>query len=295
MEQTQSPVRGVIWMLVSGASFAGLTAMVRGLGTELPAAQSAFIRFGYGLLFLSPALVALWRAGLPGGVLPLVLGRGAVHLVAVICWFYAMARLPVAEVTAIGYLNPVLMILAAALLFGEKLGPRRIGVLFVAAIGALVILRPGMREVTPAHLSQMAAASCFAASYLFAKRLSASLGAGAIVALMSLTVTIGLAPMAWAVWVPVTPTQWAGLALVAVLATFGHYAMSRAFAVAPLTVTQPVTFLQLIWAAALGWLLFAEPVDPLVILGGAVIIGAVTFGTWAEARRTGRAVAPVGD
>ena len=59
--------------------------------------------------------------------------------------------------------------------------------------------------------------------------------------------------------------------------------MTRAFAVAPMTVTQPVTFLQLIWASLLGALVFAEPVDLWVLVGGAVMIGAISYITWREA------------
>jgi drug/metabolite transporter (DMT)-like permease len=59
--------------------------------------------------------------------------------------------------------------------------------------------------------------------------------------------------------------------------------MTLAFAAAPLTVTQPVTFLQLVWATALGAVVFAEPNDIWVVLGGAVILGSVTFITWREA------------
>jgi drug/metabolite transporter (DMT)-like permease len=83
----------------------------------------------------------------------------------------------------------------------------------------------------------------------------------------------------------VTPVQLAWLAGVAALATAGHYAMTRAFRAAPLAVTQPVTFLQIIWATILGALVFGEPVDGFVILGGALIVGAVSLNTWAEARR----------
>ena len=75
------------------------------------------------------------------------------------------------------------------------------------------------------------------------------------------------------------------LACTAVFATAGHYAMTRAFATAPLTVTQPVTFLQLLWAAALGALAFGEPVDIWVLIGGATMIGAISYITWREAGR----------
>ena len=91
-----------------------------------------------------------------------------------------------------------------------------------------------------------------------------------------------------AVWVPMGWGQVAGLALAALFATAGHYTMTRAFAVAPMAVTQPVTFLQLIWASLLGVTLFHEPMDPMVLLGGAIIIAAISFITWREARASQR-------
>ena len=279
----QNALHGILWMLASGLSFVGVTGIVRSLGTEIPAVQSAFIRFAWGVLFLLPSLWGVLRAGIPLPILRLHLGRGVLHVAAVICWFYAMARIPVAEVTAIGYLNPVLLTLGTALFLGEKLAVRRLAAIGVALIGALIVLRPGLRELGDGHLAQVGAACFFAGSYLFAKRLSQLVGAGQAVAVLSLLVTLGLAPLAWIVWVPVSLEQVLWLALVAVCATTGHYCMSRAFAVAPVAVTQPVVFLQLVWATALGALVFAEPVDPFVILGGAVIVGAVSYITWREA------------
>lgn len=278
-----NPLHGILWMLLSGLSFVGVTGIVRALGTDIPAAQAAFIRFAWGALFLAPSLLGVWRMGMPQGVMRLHLGRGALHVAAVICWFYAMARIPLAEVTAIGYLNPVLLTLGTAVFLGERLAARRLAAIGVALIGALIVLRPGLREVTDGHLAQVGAACLFAGSYLFAKRLSALVGAGQAVAVLSVVVTLGLAPLAWAVWVPVSPAQVGWLALVAGFATLGHYCMSRAFAAAPVAVTQPVVFLQLVWATLLGALVFGEGIDPFVILGGAVIVASVTYITWREA------------
>lgn len=294
MEQTREmkPVQGLVWMLASGLSFVGVTGLVRWLGTDLPAAQGAFLRFAFGVMFLLPTLGPVLRGGFAPGAMRLFALRGAVHTVAVICWFYAMARLPVAEVTAIGYLNPVLVTVGAAVFLGEKLAMRRILAVCVAILGALVILRPGVREVTDGHLAQVAAAFGFAGSYLVAKRLSGMASAGAVVAMMSLMVTLGLAPFALAVWVPVTPAQLAALAGVAAFATSGHYCMTRAFAVAPLTVTQPVTFLQLLWATLLGMIVFHETVDVWVLAGGGVIIAAVSYITWREAVLNRRGITP---
>lgn len=273
-------------MLASGLSFVGVNGIVRYLGTDLPAAQSAFIRFGFGVLFLLPVMPKMLRAGFAPGAMQLFAGRGVVHLGAVLFWFYAMARIPVADVTAIGYLNPVVLLVAGALLLGEVLSPRRIAGLALALLGALIVLRPGLRALELGHAAQIGAALCFAGSYLFAKRLTALAPASVVVAMLSVTVTLGLAPIAAWVWVPVTWAQTGWLAVVAALATLGHYLMTRAFRAAPFSVTQPVTFLQLVWASLLGATVFGEPVDIWVLLGGAIIIGAISWVSWRDAAET---------
>jgi drug/metabolite transporter (DMT)-like permease len=279
------PVEGVMWMLLTTLAFVGVNGIVRHLGTDLPAAQSAFIRFAFGLVILAPALWAMRGTRFEPGIWPLFLWRGALHVAAVIFWFWAMARVPVAEMAAIGFLNPVAVLVIAGILLGEGLGRGRLVAVAVALVGALVVLRPGVREVTAGHLSQLAATLCFAVSYIFAKRLSLMVPASVVVAMLSVTVAAGLLPVALWVWQPVTAGQLAWLAGVAGLATLGHYAMTRAFQAAPLAVTQPVTFLQILWASLLGALVFGEPVDGFVILGGALIVLAVSLNTWAEARR----------
>lgn len=286
------PLEGILWMLATGLAFVAVTGIVRHLGTGLPAAEAAFIRFLYGLVFLAPALVMALRRGFPPGAWQLIGLRGVLHVVAVILWFFAMARIPVAEVTAIGYLNPIVVTLGAAWFLGERLAVRRLAAIGVALIGALIVLRPGLREIVPGHWAQLGAAVSFGLSYLLAKRLSALMGPAAVVATLALTVTLGLAPFALAVWVRPTLVQLGWLGVVAAFATVGHYTMARAFAAAPLTVTQPVTFLQLVWATLLGAAVFGERVDPFVLLGGAVIIGAISYMTWREAQLRRRAVTP---
>lgn len=273
-------------MLASGLAFVGVNSIVRALGTDLPAAQSAFIRYAFGVVFFLPMLPGLMRQGLPEGALPLLAWRGVVHTLAVLFWFFAMARIPLAHVTAIGYLSPVILLVAGALILGEGLSLRRVIAVVLAMLGTLIVLRPGVQPVSIGHLGQMAAAVCFATSYLFAKRLSAFVPASVVVAMMTFTVTLGLLPLALWQWQPVSGTQLVALAIVAVLATAGHYLMSRAFAVATLAVTQPVTFLNLVWAALAGSLIFDEPLDPWVLLGGGIIIGAISWVSWREAVET---------
>ncbi|MGV8951420.1 MAG: DMT family transporter [Cypionkella sp.] len=283
------PREGIFWMVLSGLSFVTVNGTVRYLGTDLPVAESAFLRFAFGVVILLPVLAKMARQGLPAGSWQLFGWRGLVHSVAVLLWFYAMARIPVAQVTAIGYLNPVLMILAGALVFGEALPLRKVVAVAVALLGAVVVLRPGVQVLTAGHYAQIAASVCFCGSYLLAKRLSGLASAAQVVAMMSLTVTVMLAPVAWWVWVPVSASQAAWLALVAVGATLGHYCMTRAFKAAPIAVTQPVTFLQLVWASLLGALVFHEAVDAYVLLGGAMIIAAISWVSWRDAAEAQRA------
>lgn len=286
------PLAGALWMMVTGFLFVGVTATVKYLGTEVPAAQSAFLRYLLGLVFFVPLVPALMRLRLGGRAHVLFGVRGLVHALGVLLWFYAMTQIPIAEVTAMNYLSPIYIALGAALFLGEPLKARRLAAIAVALAGALLILRPGFREVSPGHLAMLATAVLFAVSYLIAKRMSGGLSAAVVVALLSVWVTIGLAPAALAVWVPVSPEALGWLFLVAIFATGGHYTMTLAFKAAPMTVTQPVTFLQLVWATAVGAMFFAEPVDPWVVAGGTVIMASVCFITWREAVLRRRHVTP---
>lgn len=291
-DRSPSPLIGIFWMLMAGFNFVLMTAVVNHLGEGLPAAQAAFLRFVFGLAFMVPVVLKLGSFPRDRDSLRLLALRGVVHAIAVVLWFYAMARITMAEVTALNYLNPVLVTLGAGLLLGEKLAARRLIAIGVAFVGALVILRPGVRELTLGHLSILGAAAALAGSYLIAKVLSARLDPAVIIAAMSVSVTVLLAPWAWAVWIEPTWSQLGWIALVAAFATAGHYAMTLAFRAAPVSVTQPVTFLQLVWSALFGWVLFQEVIDPWVIAGGLIVIGAASFITWREAVMHRREVTP---
>lgn len=277
------PLTGIFWMFVTGACFIMVTALVKTMGPRLPPGEAAFIRYAMGLVFLIPALGAIRAAHLTQRQWTLFSLRGICHSGGVILWFYAMVRIPIAEVTAMNYLAPIYVTIGAALFLGERLAARRIFAVIMGLVGAAIILRPGFREVSDGHLAMLLAAVVFAGSYLLAKILADEVKPGIVVAMLSVFVTLGLAPFAIADWITPNARELAILAAVAVFATAGHYTMTLAFAAAPVTVTQPVTFLQLIWATALGALWFSEPVDIWVVIGGIVILSSVTFITWREA------------
>ena len=291
-EVNSRPGWGVFWMVLTGFCFVCVTALVKLLGTRIPAPEAAFLRYFLGLVFLIPMARSMLRTPLTGRMKGVMIGRGAVHTIGVSLWFFAMARIPIADVTAMNYLSPVYVTLGAAIFLGERLALRRVLAIVAALIGALIIFRPGFRDVGPGHLAMMFTAIFFGASYLLAKLASDDVPPSVVVGMLSITVTIGLAPLALLNWVTPTGPELLILFGVACFATAGHYAMTLAFRAAPLAVTQPVTFLQLVWAVALGALVFGEGFDPFVIAGGLVIVGAVSFISWREAVLKRRNVTP---
>ena len=277
------PLTGIFWMLVTGLCFIMVTALVKSMGPRLPPGEAAFLRYAMGMVFLIPSIGAIRAAHLTRRQWTLFSVRGFCHAGSVILWFFAMVRIPIAEVTAMNYLAPIYVTIGAAIFLGERLAARRIFAVVMGLLGAAIILRPGFREVSDGHLAMLLAAVVFAGSYLVAKILADEVKPGIIVGMLSVFVTLGLAPFAFADWITPNAQELAILAGVAVFATAGHYTMTLAFAAAPVTVTQPVTFLQLVWATALGFLWFDEGIDIWVVLGGMVILGSVTFITWREA------------
>jgi drug/metabolite transporter (DMT)-like permease len=274
---------GIGWMLLTTVLFVSVTGIVRHIGSTIPAPEAAFIRYAIGLLLVLPAFRPLLRQWPRAGLMKLFMVRGLVHGIAVMLWFYAMARIPIAEVTALGYTAPIFVTLGAAFFFGERLHLRRIMAVVAGFAGAMIVLRPGFQEISSGQLAQLTAAPLFAASFLLAKGLTRDFSASMIVAMLSLFCTLTLLPGAILQWRDPTMEEVAWLGLTAAFATAGHYTLTRAFAAAPLTVTQPVGFLQLVWASALGILVFGEALDPFVIVGGGIVVAAVSYISHREA------------
>ncbi|MBD3805066.1 MAG: EamA family transporter, partial [Thioclava sp.] len=108
-EKPNKPLVGILWMLATTACFVAVNIIVHWLGDQVPAAQSAFVRFLWGLIFFAPALMRILRQSFPREVWALFGLRGLLHAVAVGLWFFAMSNIPIADVTAINYLNPIVV------------------------------------------------------------------------------------------------------------------------------------------------------------------------------------------
>ena len=273
---------GMLFMLGSGLCFVAVIGLVRNLEGALPAAQASFLRYLIGLIFFIPYFCRFSHFEIKRSNLKRYIVRSLFHALGVVFWFYAMSKLPVAEVTAIGYLTPVFVTIGAVIFFKEKISFWRIGAIVLASLGVLIILRPGFQNLVFGHAAQIGATMFFAGSYLMVKELTRTESATTIVAMMTLFVTVALAPFAVLVWVPPSFLEIIALALVAFFATLGHFFMTKALELAPLVVVQPVTFLQLLWATLLGIVVFGEVVDVFVLTGGCLIIVSITLISYRE-------------
>ena len=188
-----------------------------------------------------------------------------------ILWFYATIHIPIAEVTAIGYSIPLYVTIRAASFFGEHLKQYHLLALGFGFTRATLIIGPGFQEVSLRQMTQLLASPMFAASYLIAKRISLSESSMVIVGMLSLSVSIAQMPIVLAIWETPNFFEVICLGLVAILATTGHYAMTQSFRLMPMKISQPVTYLQLVWTSIIGIYLFGDRLDIFVVLGGTMI------------------------
>lgn len=281
-------VRGLLWSATSGALFTVLNAIARGLSLQLDPMQVQFLRFLFGFLVMLPLVWhAGWRTYWPhnlGGQFT----RGAVHTVGLVLWFLALPRLPLADTTAIGFTTPIFIMIGAGIFLREPMRWERWAATVAGFLGVLIVVGPKLSGSGGGwHLLMLASAPVFAASFLITKVLTRSEGAGVIVIWQALSVTLFSIPMAVLIWRAPTPLQWLAFVLCGLLGSAGHYCLTRSFRATDISSTQSARFLDLVWASALGWLMFAD-VPTQTTLAGGVLICAATL--WV-ARREHRAPA----
>ena len=273
---------GILWMVLTTILFVGVTATVRYLEGEVPAPQAAFLRYAIGTIFLTPSLISLTKIKPERPLLQKFILRGLVHSIGVTLWFYAMSVMPVAEVTAIGFLTYIFVSIGASIFLKEKLHRHRLAAILISFIGALIVLRPGFKIIESGQLGMLMATIVFTASYLIAKIVSKERSSSEIVAMLSIFTTIFLIPSAIYSWEPLSIKAFLILSFTALIATVGHITMTKAIKAAPMVVTQPILFLQLVWASMIGLFIFNEKIDPFVILGGTIIMLCVCYVSYRE-------------
>lgn len=284
-------VRAFAWMVVSGAAICTLNSLMRSVAMGIDAMQAQFLRALFAVLVMMPIIVpAVVRHGL--GVwkpqsLSGQLWRGAVNTAALTLFFVALPNLPLSDATALSFTTPLWVMVGAALLLRERVSLERWGAALVGFGGAMIVIGPHFQAGTGSFgwsLVMLAASPLFAASVLITKALTRDERSTVIVVWQALTVTVFSAPMALAVWQAPEPRHWIILAGCGVLGAIGHYCMARAFVLANVSAMQPVRFLDMVWAAFFGVILFGEWPSASALLGGSIIVGSTVWIARREAR-----------
>jgi drug/metabolite transporter (DMT)-like permease len=155
----------------------------------------------------------------------------------------------------------------------------------VGFAGVLIVVAPKLQGTGGAYnLVMLASAPMFAASFLITKALTRYETVGVILVWQAITVTVFSLPLALLHWQAPTAGQWAGFLLCGFLGSLGHYCLTRSFRIADISATQSVKFLDLLWAAAMGWLIFGDLPSQSTLIGGVVICASTIWIARREAR-----------
>ncbi len=279
-------VQGLLWSMAAGLCFVLLNTMTRYLTTQIPPLQSQFLRYLCGVIVLLPLV---WRSGYATWKPRNVRGqfaRGFVHTSGLAIWFTAIPHISLADTTAIGFTTPIFIMLGAWIFLREPMRWERWLAALLGFGGVLIVVGPGLTASGGYYsLVMLSSAPMFAASFLISKALTRYESAGVIVLWQSITVTLLSLPLAVLNWQPVSAVQWAGYLLCGLLGSGAHYLLMRSYTVADISATQSVKFLDLVWAALLGWLVFADVPTSHSLIGGVIIAGATLWIARRESRR----------
>src|SRR5690606_23111586 len=274
--------RGALWMLLAGAVFTAQGALVKLLGTRLDSFQIAFFRCAVGLLTIAPFIVgpylaqgatALFMTGRPW----MHLARGLVGVAGLFCGFYAVTHLPLADATAISFTKPLFMIVLAVLFLGERFRWRRWSATAIGFIGVLIIMRPGTASFDPAALVALLGSLFVADVVVLVKKLATTERNVTILFYFAVITTIVSAGPALLVWQDPSGAELVLLALVGIAATLGQACSLRAYRAGEATAVMPFDYARLVFAAAYGYLFFAEVPDIWTYVGAAILVASTLY------------------
>ena len=277
-------------MVATGVIFIVMNALMKKLSHEMEPWLVGFLRYSIGAvvmlaLTLRLGLSTLWPKQ-PG----LQVVRGAFHAGGMMLWFAALPLVTLAELTAIGFSGPLYICIGAVLFLGERMtGPRWAAVL-VGFLGVVLVVHPfdgqSFTTISFGMVLMLASSPVFAASFLVAKVLTRRERTDVMVLWQHILVSLFLAPLALSLWSAPNAAQWTLLVVCGFMGAAGHYCMTHAFSVADISAVQTVRFLELVWAALLGFLLFGTLPTGWTVAGGVVILAATLALAQREARGT---------
>lgn len=241
---------------------------------ELGVFQVMELRSLIGLVMLYPVIQA------NGGILALRtqhpwqhLGRNLAHYGAQFSWLMALTMIPLAQVISIEFTMPIWTAMLAVAFLGERMGLWKNLAVVLGLVGVAIIVRPFEGSINVGQLIALAASFGFATSVIFVKSLTRRDKVVVILFwMMAIQSVMGLLPALYE-WRTPSLYAWGWLLVIAFCGTYSHYCMTHALLHADATVVVPMDFLRVPLAALTGWLVYAERVDLLTVLGAALILG----------------------
>ncbi len=269
-------LRGALWLVAGSMIFTGVGVFIRLASEHIDSLQISFFRAVFGLVFIAPVLLRQRLNPFATDRLWEHFNRAVMGTAAMVCGFYAISHLLLADATAISFSQALFITMIAALLLGEPVRWRRWTATVVGFVGVIIMMHPGPGALKLAALVAVANAFLSALSVIYVKRLSESEPAIAILATFAVFSTGLLLVPAIFVWTWPTPREWAYLTAIGLFATIGQYCMVRAYEAADASFVAPFDYLRLPFAAALGLVVFSEW-PTWWTLAGALVIIASTF------------------
>jgi drug/metabolite transporter (DMT)-like permease len=269
--------RGALWMIASGLGFSVMAVGIKLLGHRLDNFQIAFFRVVIGFLAILPFVASVPLAQLKTRHLHVHAIRGVFGLAAMYCSYYAIARIPLADYTALSFTKPLFATVLAVLILGEIVRWRRWSATALGFVGVLIIVRPGADAFQPAALAALADAFSIAFLVTLVKRLPAQetpLGMLFYFGVFATALSIGPAIYCWQ-W----PTlyEWTLLIGVGVLGALSQSFWIRSFRAGEASVVAPFDYLRLPIAATIGFIGFAELPTLWTFVGAGVIVGSTLY------------------
>jgi drug/metabolite transporter (DMT)-like permease len=284
--RTAAPGRGIALMCGGVFCMLGLDVCAKWLLGTYSLSQLVLLRCGFS------ALVIAWYAWTRAGPAALQTRRPAWHLArsvimtgSMFAFFYALPRMPLADVLTLAFAAPLIVTALSWPVLGEAVGPWRWGAVLAGFGGVLIVLRPGAGLVAPAALIALGGAFFYALLSLSARRLSTTESTVALSLYLFPTPMLVSVPGALGNWIDPSPLDWA---LFAACGGFGGLAfvlITGAFRHAPAAVLVPFEYTGLVWAAAAGYLIWDEVPAPATWLGGGTIVASGLFILYRETRR----------
>lgn len=283
------PILGAALMIASCALIAATTLMAKALGrgvdgSALHPLQVSAGRFCFAFLALLP-IVAWLRPGFRGARWAIHLGRSLCGWAGISCLFAAAALMPLADATALSFLSPLITMLLAIPLLGERVGPWRWGAAGIALCGALILIRPGSDAFQAAALIALAAAVFLGLEAILIKRLSDGEPPIRILTInnaIGATVSLAAASL---VWVAPTSQQWAVLALLGVTMLSAQTFFIQSMKQGDASSVMPFFYATLVFAAVYDFIVFGDLPTFAGVIGAGLIVGGALLLAWREHRQ----------